>query len=183
VGHSPKLRTKKRGEYAGAKSKFLTHDQKVEQEMQDIQSHPFRARKLDRRIFESAGELGVPKVAAKPVTEPVEFQLRADQRSQQPRVRTSASTSLSPAKKSPYKAKPAPKAKAPAPTVVKAAFKVCVCVRVCVCMCVCVCVCGLFCPPLMLSLFVVCCCVFHAVIRLRFNFVLVFPCFFFYRYQ
>lgn len=90
--------------------------------MEEIQRHPFKARVLDRRIFDSAGELGVPKVSARPVTEPVEFAFRATQ----PRVRN-ASTSVSPTKRSTasFKAKPVPKTtgKMPAPRS-KTVFKV-----------------------------------------------------------
>ena len=90
--------------------------------MEEIQRHPFKARVLDRRIFDSAGELGVPKVSARPVTEPVEFAFRATQ----PRARNT-STSVSPTKRSTasFKAKPAPKTtgKMPAPRS-KTVFKV-----------------------------------------------------------
>ena len=128
MGQSPKLRTQKRGQFAAKKPKAPTMDEKVAAEMEEINRHPFRARRLDRRIFESAGELGVPKVAARPVTEPVEFEFRADKRSAQPRVRaSSASASLSPTKRSTtsFKAKPAPKtaSKMPAPRS-KTVFKV-----------------------------------------------------------
>ena len=40
----------------------------------------FKAKPIDKRIFDSMGELGVPKVAAKPVTETVPFELRIDKR-------------------------------------------------------------------------------------------------------
>eukprot|EP00428_Durinskia_dybowskii_P076584 CAMPEP_0170359130 /NCGR_PEP_ID=MMETSP0117_2-20130122/2594_1 /TAXON_ID=400756 /ORGANISM="Durinskia baltica, Strain CSIRO CS-38" /LENGTH=786 /DNA_ID=CAMNT_0010613379 /DNA_START=70 /DNA_END=2430 /DNA_ORIENTATION=- len=114
VGHSPKLRTKKRGQYAASRPKPPTRDEVQQAEMEEISRHPFRALPLDRRIFDSAGELGVPKIPAKPLTEPMEFEFRADKRSSQPRVRglaSSSCTSLSPTKRSTttFKAKPAPK--------------------------------------------------------------------------
>ena len=129
IGQSPKLRTKKRGQYAASsKPRAPTAEERVSAEMEEIGRHPFRARKLDRRIFESAGELGVPKVAARPVTEPTEFQFQADKRSAQPRVRASvSSSSVSPTKRSTssFRAKPAPKnsGKMPAPKT-KTVFKV-----------------------------------------------------------
>ncbi len=93
-------------------------------EMEEISRHPFRARRLDRRIFDSAGELGVPKVAARPVTEPMEFEFRADKRTRP------ATTSVSPTKRNTtsFKAKPAPKvtSKMPNPKT-KTVFKVSFC--------------------------------------------------------
>lgn len=127
VGQSPQLRTKKRGQYAASRPKPPTHEQQLEAEMEEIARHPFKARTLDRRIFDSAGELGVPKVAARPVTEPVEFEFRAEKRLAQPRVRELSSTSMSPTKRSTtsFRAKPVPKTtgKMPAPRT-KTVFKV-----------------------------------------------------------
>lgn len=51
-----------------------------------INNKPFKARPLDKRIFESSGEMGVPKIAARPVTEPSCFELKSDARAKQPRV-------------------------------------------------------------------------------------------------
>lgn len=54
--------------------------------MTAIKSKPFKARLLDRRIFESSGEMGVPKIAARPVTEPSCFELKSDARAKQARI-------------------------------------------------------------------------------------------------
>ncbi|KAJ1401385.1 hypothetical protein B484DRAFT_405742, partial [Ochromonadaceae sp. CCMP2298] len=103
LASSPKLRTQERGHLP--KAKLPTQEERVAAEMEEIQKHPFRARPLDRRIFESTGELGVPKVAARAVTEPVEFSLQVDRRSAQPRVRAPpAPVAQEPA----FRAKPAP---------------------------------------------------------------------------
>jgi hypothetical protein len=48
--------------------------------MEDFQKRPFKAKPVDRRIFESCGELGVPKVSVKPPTIPVEFNLKTEKR-------------------------------------------------------------------------------------------------------
>lgn len=80
VGHSPKLRTKGRG-LAHAKSKPMSDAERIDVEMEEIKKNPFKARVLDRRIFHSTGELGVPKVAIRPVTEPKEFNLKLEKRS------------------------------------------------------------------------------------------------------
>jgi hypothetical protein len=61
----------------------------LEEEMIAINNKPFKARPLDKRIFESSGEMGVPKVAARPVTEPSCFELKSDARAKQPRVHIS----------------------------------------------------------------------------------------------
>lgn len=49
--------------------------------MEHIRKHGmFKARPLNRKIFSSTGELGVPKVRARPTTEPQEFHLKVDHR-------------------------------------------------------------------------------------------------------
>jgi hypothetical protein len=110
MASSPKLRTQERGQHI-VKAKIPTQEEREAAEMEEIQKHPFRARPLDRRIFESTGELGVPKVAARPVTEPVEFSLQVDKRSTQPRVRAPLYPPAAVEAEEPpsgFKAKPAP---------------------------------------------------------------------------
>lgn len=51
-----------------------------EKQMQEFQHHQFKHKPVDHKIFESAGELGVPKVQPKTVTEPEPFNLRIDRR-------------------------------------------------------------------------------------------------------
>lgn len=58
VSRSPKLLTSQRASSAG-RSRPLSHEETIQAEMEKIK--PFKARQLDRRIFSSNGELGVPK--------------------------------------------------------------------------------------------------------------------------
>jgi len=107
---SPYLRTKRRGDYA-AKSKPKSREEMLDEEMTAIKSKPFKARPLDKRIFESSGELGVPKVAARPVTEPSCFELRSDARAKQPRIHIDhddQTTSSATAPSTIFKARPLP---------------------------------------------------------------------------
>jgi len=83
----------------------------LDEEMTAIKSKPFKARPLDKRIFESSGELGVPKVAARPVTEPSCFELRSDARAKQPRIHIDhddQTTSSATAPSTIFKARPLP---------------------------------------------------------------------------
>lgn len=57
-----------------------TYEERLEEEMKQIKANPFKAKPVNKRIFESNGELGVPKVEAKKSTEPIAFNLRGDQR-------------------------------------------------------------------------------------------------------
>eukprot|EP01039_Chlorochromonas_danica_P004620 gene4620-5063_t len=75
--HSPVLKTKQRC-MSASKERPLSYEERIEQEMQEIMRHSFKAREIDRRIFESNGELGVPKVEAKPLTVPQEFHLQLE---------------------------------------------------------------------------------------------------------
>lgn len=77
--HSPPLRTKQRS-LSASKERPLSYDERLEQEMKEMLKRSFKARELDRRIFESNGELGVPKVEAKPLTIPQEFHLESEKR-------------------------------------------------------------------------------------------------------
>ena len=76
---SPKLQTKRRGDYASATHQ-KTYEERIDDEMKEIKEHPFKAKAINKRIFESNGELGVPKVEAKKTTEPIAFNLRLDLR-------------------------------------------------------------------------------------------------------
>jgi hypothetical protein len=77
--HSPLLHTKQRGQTTH-KERALSYDERLEAEMAEIGKHTFKALVLDRRIFESNGELGVPKVEAKPLTVPQEFRLELEKK-------------------------------------------------------------------------------------------------------
>lgn len=63
-----------------ARPKPLSREEQEDKMMKEIESKPFKARAIDQRIFSSVGELGVPKVPAKPLTEPVAFEFRTDKR-------------------------------------------------------------------------------------------------------
>ena len=49
--------------------------------MQEIQQHAFKAKPVNKRVFASSGDMGVPKVAVKSATAVIEFSLRTDIRS------------------------------------------------------------------------------------------------------
>ena len=77
------------------------------EEMAAINSKPFRARPLDKRIFEGSGELGVPKIAARPLTEPVCFELKSDMRAKQARIHVDQDTTMQ-VPSTTFKARPLP---------------------------------------------------------------------------
>eukprot|EP01047_Picozoa_sp_COSAG01_P093829 COSAG01_NODE_24873_length_763_cov_1.216867_1_plen_212_part_10 len=53
----------------------------AEREAREMAEMPkFKARALNKKILESAGELGVPKVHKKPLTEPKQFNFKSDER-------------------------------------------------------------------------------------------------------
>jgi hypothetical protein len=78
--HSPKFTSVTRTKSFSQGQPVLTHDEQEAKEMEDFQKRPFKAKPVDRRIFESCGELGVPKVSVKPPTIPVEFNLKTEKR-------------------------------------------------------------------------------------------------------
>lgn len=78
--HSPLFLSKQRGQ---VKEKQPNYEERLEAEMAEMLKHTFKARHLDRRIFESNGELGVPKVEAKALTVPQEFHLEIDKRTRE----------------------------------------------------------------------------------------------------
>lgn len=81
IPSSPELRTEKRGKINQATEiKPLSREEMEEAEMMEIRSKPFKARLVDKRIFESAGELGVPKIEAKASTELKSFHSYSDLR-------------------------------------------------------------------------------------------------------
>lgn len=77
--HSPKLMTSVRSK-SFSRAVPLSKEELEAKEMEEIQNKPFKALPLDKRIFESHGELGVPKVSVKPPTIPVDIELRTDKR-------------------------------------------------------------------------------------------------------
>ena len=85
---SPNLKTKSRCGGAN-KSRPMSYEEIVEEQMKGFEKNTFKARPINKRIFESMGEAGVPKVEARPPTEPVEFHLNIDRRASQARIRDS----------------------------------------------------------------------------------------------
>ncbi len=79
TGKAPVFKTDMRAANSYNK-KPLSHDEIIALEMEKINKNPFKALPLDRKIFESMGEIGVPKVAVKATTEPVAFEFRTDKR-------------------------------------------------------------------------------------------------------
>lgn len=53
-----------------------------EEEIAEIKKHQFRARPLDRRVLESRGDLGVPRVTKPELTEPRAFHFRSEIRAE-----------------------------------------------------------------------------------------------------
>lgn len=50
------------------------------EELEYMEAHQFKARPLDRRVLESAGDLGVPRLRPAPTTETAEFHFHTDER-------------------------------------------------------------------------------------------------------
>lgn len=69
---SPKLSTKMRASSTGRTRPKSREEMEVDA-VAEASKHPFKAKPVDKRIFSSLGELGVPKVAAKPATTCEEF--------------------------------------------------------------------------------------------------------------
>ena len=64
--------------------KVLSKEEQDAKIMEEFNKTGFKARLIDKRIFQSHGELGVPKVTARPVTQPVAFSFNTDKRLGQP---------------------------------------------------------------------------------------------------
>jgi hypothetical protein len=50
-------------------STILTREEEEEREVEDMKKHQFKALPLDPRVLQSCGEMGVPRVDKKPVTQ------------------------------------------------------------------------------------------------------------------
>lgn len=113
IPKSPSFKTSERAKVA-VKAKPLSHVEKEEMEIEDASKHQFKARVMDKRIFNSMGEMGVPKVTSKKPTVPLDNHFESDRRAS---VR--ASLCPAPAAKEddvetavPFKARPMPNYKA-----------------------------------------------------------------------
>jgi len=73
-----------------------------EEEVEKLKEHKFHARPLDRRVLESHGDLGVPRVPKATITEPVPFAFHVDARA------TSRPRSCEPSPARKFHARPAP---------------------------------------------------------------------------
>jgi targeting protein for Xklp2 len=76
---SPKLRTKVRAQSTG-RPRPKSFQEKEEEAMAEASKHVFKFKPVDKRIFSSMGELGVPKVPAKECTSFDEFTFRYEER-------------------------------------------------------------------------------------------------------
>jgi targeting protein for Xklp2 len=76
---SPKLRTKVRAQSTG-RPRPKSFQEKEEEAMEEASKHVFKFKPVDKRIFSSMGELGVPKVPAKACTNFDEFTFRYEER-------------------------------------------------------------------------------------------------------
>lgn len=83
--HSPKLQTEIRSKSA-KRDRPLSREEMEEKFMEIQHKNSFKARTLDRRIFDSRGELGVPKVPVKALTIPMDIELRTEKRASSPRA-------------------------------------------------------------------------------------------------
>jgi hypothetical protein len=77
---SPKLRTSSRSDAVYGRPKPPSRVEQEEAEFQAAQSHTFKAKPVNKRILQSTGDLGVPKVQPKETTQPQEFHLASSQR-------------------------------------------------------------------------------------------------------
>jgi hypothetical protein len=52
----------------------------AQREEEIMQAHQYKSKPVDHRIFESMGDMGVPKVKSRPLTEPVDIHFHSDER-------------------------------------------------------------------------------------------------------
>jgi hypothetical protein len=105
---SPKFQTDKRAKIVSKERPLSQHEQD-EALMKEFAKHPFKALPLDKKIFESCGELGVPKVAVKEPTVPIDVKLRIDERASSPnRIRSTNESSFNVSDSFVFKARPMP---------------------------------------------------------------------------
>lgn len=79
IGSAPTLKADMRCK-SQHKTKPLSHEEQEAKIVEDYNKIGFKAKPVDKRIFQSQGEIGVPKVAARPVTQPKEFSFNTDKR-------------------------------------------------------------------------------------------------------
>jgi len=60
---------------------------------EESQKHTFKARKLNRKLFETHGVMGIPKVNTKPPTVPINFALRTEKRAKSYKLQTDSNNS------------------------------------------------------------------------------------------
>jgi hypothetical protein len=103
---SPKFRSSSRSDAYG-RPKPPSRVEQEEAEFLAAQSHAFKAKPVNKRIFQSTGDLGVPKIQPKETTQPQEFHLVSSQRAAY-RASLSHSDQDSKDAKSTFKARPMP---------------------------------------------------------------------------
>lgn len=86
IPQSPHLSTNARAAVRKAVHPHADKPHVMEQEEKELEEckHQFKARPLDRRILQSTGEMGVPKVAKSDVTLPQPFHFKTDERVRRP---------------------------------------------------------------------------------------------------
>ena len=89
------------------KPKALSYEEKEKVEMEEAAKHAFKAQPFNKKIFESGGVMGVPKVAAKQSTETVEFNFKSASRALS-RPSTAPALTASKSDSTPFKARPMP---------------------------------------------------------------------------
>lgn len=102
---TPNLMTKRRAASERRCSNLKSREVMEQEEMEEIAKNPFKARPVDRRIFESSEPIGAPKVSPRQLTEPQPFHLRIDKRSS---IRSSIAPSTIQENKGQFKALPLP---------------------------------------------------------------------------
>ncbi len=61
-------------------SGVMTREEEEEREVEEMKRHQFKALPLDPRVLQSCGEMGVPRVDKKPVTQPQAPVFKTDSR-------------------------------------------------------------------------------------------------------
>ena len=109
---SPRLSKRTHHSSSSSSGAPASADEREAMLMEEIRKHhAFKAKPVDRRVFESAGDMGVPKVAVKAATTVQEFTLRTEARSAaaaKAAAEAAASAAAAAVTASAFKARPMP---------------------------------------------------------------------------
>jgi hypothetical protein len=105
--HAPTFRTEQRSNSVG-RPKPLSRDELEEKEMREAQAMAFKARPVNKKIFDSMGVNGVPKVQVKEATTFSEFRLSCDERAAYHKAHHSADSSNREEERTTFKARVMP---------------------------------------------------------------------------